>query len=275
MEPFKIKDQRYFTINSWAEEFPNLVAGFTTKMDGVSEGEFSGLNFGFHVGDQLTSVCENRELLATTLGFPTSCWVGAEQTHEVHLEKVTKADKGKGASSYESSFSRTDGFFTDEAGILLTLCFADCVPIFFLDQESRRIGIAHAGWKGSVQAIAAEVVTAFKENGSNPSRILAIIGPSICKKCYIVDNRVKNLVEKALEGVEKKPYNQINDNEYSLDLKELNKQILIRAGVPEENILQTNYCTSCHQEYFYSHRRDCGSTGRMLAFIGWKEELRS
>lgn len=273
MEPFVIKEQEYLKIESWMKENPGLLAGFSTKNGGFSQGAFSGLNFGFHVGDDPLSVCRNRELLSTKTGFPLSSWVGAEQTHENKIKKITRADQGKGSNRYETSFRGTDGFFTDEKGVLLTLCFADCVPLYFLDENKGFIGLAHAGWKGSVSGIAKEMVSVFVQNGSNPATISAKIGPCICKKCYIVDNRVITFVQKILEGVEKKPYNQINNDQYSLDLKELNKLILLSAGLREENISQTNYCTSCHGEHFYSHRRDQGNTGRMIAFIGWKEDL--
>jgi polyphenol oxidase len=275
MEPFKINDTKYFAIEPWMNDNSGLMAGFSTKNGGVSQGEYSGLNFGFHVGDSPVSVKKNRELLSQEIEFPLVSWIGAEQTHEISIQKVTKADIGKGSDRYETSFSRTDGFFTDERGVLLTLCYADCVPLYFIDKDNGFIGVAHAGWKGSVGGIAKEMVSVFVQNGSHPSAISVIIGPSICKKCYIVDERVIKLVEKGLEGVEEKPYNQINTVEYSLDLKELNKLILLRAGVQQRNISITSYCTSCNSDYFYSHRRDQGSTGRMLAFIGWKEELHS
>jgi len=60
------------------------------------------------------------------------------------------------------------------------------------------------------------------------------------------------------------------NGKYSLDLKEANKQLLIQAGIPKENIYVTTYCTSCNPNTFFSHRRDEGKTGRMMSFIGWR-----
>ena len=88
--------------------------------------------------------------VAELLEFPAKHWVGAEQTHDIVIKKITKADRGKGSDSYEHSFKGTDGFYTNEEGILLTLCFADCVPLFFIAPETKMIGVAHAGWKGTV-----------------------------------------------------------------------------------------------------------------------------
>ena len=96
-----------------------------------------------------------------------------------------------------NSIKDTDGFYTIlKQGILLTLCFADCVPLFFIAPESRMIGIAHAGWKGTVGRIAKEMIQIGNQKESDPKQILVAIGPSICEKCYIVDKHVIKLVAK-------------------------------------------------------------------------------
>ncbi|WP_160720126.1 peptidoglycan editing factor PgeF [Bacillus sp. USDA818B3_A] len=272
MEPFVKKNQSILSIDSWTSQFSDLAVGFTTKNGGTSEGYFETLNLGFHVADKITNVCSNREKVAECLQFPLNTWVGAEQTHETVIKKITRADRGTGSDSYEHAFKGTDGFYTDEEGILLTLCFADCVPLFFIAAERRMIGIAHAGWKGSVGQIAKKMITAWGEEGIKPEKILAAIGPSICEKCYIVDKYVINFVEKTLDEGGALTYNLLNEGQYTLNLQELNKQILLASGVLESNIMQTNFCTSCNQEDFFSHRRDKGRTGRMMSFIGWKEK---
>ncbi|QIZ07372.1 peptidoglycan editing factor PgeF [Priestia megaterium] len=274
MEPFVLKNESFFSIESWIRQFPGLAAGMTTKNGGASKGNYETLNLGFHVGDDRSDVCINRGKVSELLKFPLNTWVGAEQTHGIHLKKISKADRGKGSNSYEDSFKDTDGFYTNEEGILLSLCFADCVPLFFIAPESRMIGIAHAGWKGTVGQIAKEMINAWGREGITPQQIFVAIGPSICKKCYIVDQRVINLVENTLVDVETLPYNLINDGQYSLDLREVNRQIIVNSGVPDINIQMTGFCSSCDKEFF-SHRRDQGRTGRMVSFIGWKETTKS
>jgi YfiH family protein len=274
MEPFVLKNESFFSIESWIRQFPGLAAGMTTKNGGASKGNYETLNLGFHVGDDRSDVCINRGKVSELLKFPLNTWVGAEQTHGIHLKKISKADRGKGSKSYEDSFKDTDGFYTNEEGILLSLCFADCVPLFFIAPESRMIGIAHAGWKGTVGQIAKEMINAWGREGITPQQIFVAIGPSICKKCYIVDQRVINLVENTLVDVETLPYNLTNDGQYSLDLREVNRQIIVNSGVPDINIQMTGFCSSCDKEFF-SHRRDQGRTGRMASFIGWKETTKS
>ncbi|MFO1445821.1 peptidoglycan editing factor PgeF [Bacillus sp. Bva_UNVM-123] len=273
MEPFVLKEKEYFVIDEWAKRHKGLLAGFTTKNGGFSKGSFSTMNLGLHVSDCIEDVQKNRQQMASILDFPLRKWVSAEQTHEMNIEKVTFAEIGRGSLRYEDSFKRTDGFFTQEKGILTTLCYADCVPLFFLHEKTGVTGIAHAGWKGTVGGIAIEMVSVFENEGMEKEDIQVIIGPSICKDCYLVDTRVITFVEKLLEDHGNKPYNQIEDDQYKLDLKQLNKQLLLKAGIMEENIRTTNLCTSCHDEHFFSHRRDKGKTGRMMSFLGWKEDL--
>lgn len=271
MEPFVLNNQTFFLLENWMEQFPGLVAGITSKNGGSSIGVYDNLNLGFHVGDNLDAVSANRNKMADLLDFPLSHWVGAEQTHAIQIKEVTRADRGRGAANYNSSFKETDGFYTNEEGILLTLVFADCVPLFFISPERRMIGAAHAGWKGTVNDIAGRMIDTWTNEGIEPSQIFVAIGPSICEKCYIVNDNVINFVENILDDVEKKPYNLIKEDQYQLDLREVNKFLLLKAGVPEKNIFITGYCSSCNDAEFFSHRRDKGKTGRMLSFIGWKE----
>ncbi|MDP4154762.1 MAG: peptidoglycan editing factor PgeF [Bacillota bacterium] len=272
MEPFVLQQESFFVIKNWTDQYKNLVAGMTTKNEGYSQEAFNSLNLGFHVGDVHIDVCANRQKVAEDIDFPLEHWVGAEQIHENLIQKVTKADRGRGSNLYETSFKGIDGFYTDEKGILLTLCYADCVPLFFMAPERGMIGAAHAGWRGTVKQIGAEMVELWGMEGIRPQQIFVTIGPSICKKCYIVDKRVIDLVQNILVDVEEKPYNLVKEDEYCLDLREVNRLVLLKAGVPEENITLTGYCTSCDQDKFFSHRRDRGQTGRMLSFIGWKED---
>jgi polyphenol oxidase len=271
MEPFAYENQSFLSIKNWMEQYPGLTAGITTKNGGSSTGPFESFNMGFHVGDEKEAVCHNRNKLAELIQFPVKHWVGAEQTHETLIRKVTNADRGFGSDSYEDSFKGTDGFYTNKEGILLTLCYADCVPLFFISPEHRMIGAAHAGWKGTVNEIARKMIEKWGEEGILPNQIFVTIGPSICKKCYIVNDYVINFVENTLVDVEEKPYNLINEGQYTLDLPKLNKIILLKAGVPAENIQMTKLCSSCDHFEFFSHRRDQGKTGRMLSYIGWKE----
>lgn len=274
MEPFILQDKEYFIIESWCQKHPQLTAGFSTKNGGLSQEDFSSLNIAFHVNDAEETVRKNRQILADKLQFPMDNWVGAEQTHKVAIKEVTKGDRGKGVYNYESAVPDTDGFFTLEKGVLLTLCYADCVPLYFFHPQTGAIGIAHAGWKGTVSGIAKEMMEVFHSHGIDPKEVQIVIGPSITERHYVVDSKVINEVDKIIGKAAKKPYRQVSKGQYQLNLQQLNRQILVEAGAKEEYIATTSYCTSEDKDYFFSHRRDHGKTGRMMSFIGFREDER-
>ncbi|HWO77874.1 MAG TPA: peptidoglycan editing factor PgeF [Bacillus sp. (in: firmicutes)] len=272
MEPFQLQTEEYFIIRPWSHIDSSLVAGFTTRKNGVSPFPKASLNLAFHVGDTLDDVQSNRKKLSELLNFPVDYWVSTEQVHDTKIQTVSRETRGRGAFSLDDCIRETDGLLTNEKGVLLTLCYADCVPVYFFDPVSKWIGVAHAGWKGTTRNIAGKMVKMLQEKGVSLSNLKAAIGPSICKTCYIVDDRVVDAVRDLLEENDEKPYNEVETGQYQLDLKQLNLQLLKKAGIQESNIAVTNYCSSCDSDWFFSHRRDRGITGRMLSFIGWRED---
>lgn len=270
-EPFKKSKSGLYYLERWEQEAPGLVAGFTSKADGM--GKYNGLNMAFHVHDDEASVRLNRKNISNKLAFPVDDWIGCEQTHEVHIKNVSKRDAGRGALDYASAFSATDGLYTVDTGVLLTLCYADCVPLYFFDRATKRVGTAHAGWKGSVGGIGSHMIKKWVKEGSQLPHIQAAIGPSICGSCYKVDKTVISAAEKWYEPGEALPFwrSEEESDAYFISLQQLNKDILVKSGVLEENIMVTALCSSCSPDFF-SHRRDDGRTGRMMGYIGWKEE---
>lgn len=266
-EPFELADPSYYVIGAWERIHPGLIAGFTTRNGGVSPKPFDSLNFGLHTEDAQPHVIENRKILSGKLGVPLENWVFGEQVHGKRIAAVDEADKGKGTLTYDSSIKGVDGLLTDQTGIMCAAFYADCTPLFFFDPKKKRIGIGHAGWKGTVQDISGEMIAKFLENGSEREDILAVIGPCISGDCYEVDERVvSNLSPDEREyAVQEK-----ENGRFLLDLKKLNAYILKAHGLPKENISTTEMCTFRDQEHFYSYRRDKRETGRMVGFIGFK-----
>ncbi|MFC0271208.1 peptidoglycan editing factor PgeF [Metabacillus herbersteinensis] len=272
-EPFQDRGNSSLKIDTWNELNKNIVAGFTSKHGGKSKGHFESLNLGLHVHDSPIDVIKNREILANSLSFPLSSWVFADQIHSNRIEKVSKNDRGQGAFSYQDSILKSDGLYTDSRNVMLALCYADCVPLYFVAPERSLIGLAHAGWKGTVQDIAGEMVRKWQtDEGVLTEEISVVIGPAIGECCYIVDDHVISHVKPLVQN-ELLPYNLVSEGQYQLNLKLLNKQLLIKAGIKEKNIVVSNWCTSCEDKLFFSHRRDQGKTGRMLSYVGLKGRL--
>jgi YfiH family protein len=273
-EVFELRDKTHLTLTGWDQFLSGLTVGFTTNSGGFSSGNFTSLNLGLHVHDEPEVVRKNREVLAKALSFPMENWVFAEQIHSNRIIKATKTSCGKGVSSYMDGLTGCDGVYTSEKGIMLSLCFADCVPLFFMVPEKSLIGLAHAGWKGTVKDIAGEMIRMWQQNeGIDPKDIIVAIGPSIGGCCYVVDDKVISSIDKKVLENGPLPYKELSNGKYQLDLKLLNEHYLRNAGIDKDNILVSGYCTSCEEALFFSHRRDNGHTGRMLSFIGINEEV--
>lgn len=122
-----------------------FVAGFTTRLGGVSSLSYSSLNLGLHVGDARERVITNRRRFAAALGVDLGCMVFAEQVHSNRVEIVNTQHCGMGVLEQETAVSKTDGLITSEAGVMLVLTFADCVPVILFEPESSVAAVVHAG----------------------------------------------------------------------------------------------------------------------------------
>jgi YfiH family protein len=273
VEPFVVAAKTHtLHLGEWENRFPRLAAGFTLRTGGTSDEPFASLNLGLHVGDDREKVVANRQLLSRRLGMPFAAWTCADQVHGTNVCRVTAAHRGAGRENLADSLPAADGLHTNEAGILLASFYADCVPLFFLDPGNRAIGLAHAGWRGTVAGIGREMIKSFARHyGSKPHDLLVAIGPSIRGCCYEVDERIIAEVRTSAESWQQAATPQAN-GKYLLNLAELNRLILLEAGVSGERIALSRYCTSCRTDMFFSHRKEAGKTGRMASFIGWKEE---
>lgn len=276
METFRTTNTSHqLMLHNWVSKYPNVTAGFTTRLGGYSSVPYESFNIGLHVGDDANAVIRNREKLASSVGFEFDAWTSAEQVHSNVVVKVEEMHKGRGRLSMSDTLAGADGLVTNVPGILLTSFYADCVPLYFYDPIQQVIGLAHAGWRGTVSAIAQETVNEMQKHyNSRPEHILAAIGPAIDACCYEVDHTViarihdiwsqLNLSEMTLNEVIKPNFNE----KAFINLKEINRQIMIKAGILPSHIELSNWCTGCRTDMFFSHRAENGKTGRMASWIG-------
>ena len=259
-------DLLYYTFEP-LNKYRGLVHGFSTRKGGTSLPPYDTLNMGFHVNDEKTFVLENRKRFVNALGYSLENAVAVEQVHGNKVVVVNETCKGKGMVDYEDFLAEADGMITNKQGILLTTYYADCVPLYFFDPQTGAVGIAHAGWKGTMLKIGAEVVSKLQKNfGVEPKNCIAVIGPSIGPCCYEVDDKVLQPMEKAYTNLSS-IVRQEKQRTF-LNLWKANSISLQESGLKDVNIYVSKLCTCCSQEYFFSHRRDKGHTGRMAAVIG-------
>ena len=132
----------------------------------------------------------------------------------------------------------------------------------------KAIGLAHAGWRGTVGRIGEKVVQKMTElYGTNPSDLKCAIGPAISVCCYEVDKPCADHFL-ALKNVNPSDFVHPKENgKYMVDLLETNRQILVAAGVKPENITISDVCTNCNSDLLWSHRATKGHRGTMCAFM--------
>ena len=262
---------RFLTIPSLLQRQPWLVFGFSTRAGGVSPPPYNSLNCALHVGDQWQHVLANRRRLAEWAGFTLDDMMCVQQVHQDAIYEVKEDDRGRG-SQQEDALPAVDGLYTAQPGLLLTSFYADCVPLYVIDMDRRVVGLAHAGWRGTVLKIGPKLVRRFQEQfNSRPESLCAIIGPAIGACCYEVDD----VVIQALKPVVPARFypaviKETAKGKYRIDLKGINALLFKLAGLPEQNIIQTRLCTACRPDLFFSYRRDRKKTGRMASFIAIK-----
>lgn len=240
---------------------------FSTRIGGVSQNEFTSMNLSFGRGDLDENVTENYKIFCDAAGFDYESLVASAQDHNTFVRVVTNADKGVGIYR-PHDIQSVDAVVTNEKGVTLVTYYADCTPLFFVDTKNRAIGLAHAGWRGTVGRIGEKVLKTMKENyGTNPQDVKVCIGPAISKCCYEVDSPVtEKFLE--LEGLDSSKFVfDKGEGKYMLDLLECNRQIVVSAGVNPENVVLSDLCTKCNSDLLWSHRATNGKRGTMSAFM--------
>lgn len=244
---------------------------FSTRMGGVSEGPYATMNFSFTRGDDPQAVRENYRRMAAALGVDEHRMVLTWQTHTTNVRRAEEADAGKGIF-IDRDYRDVDGLVTNVPGLVLVTFFADCVPLYFLDQKKKAIGLSHSGWRGTVNRMGQATLLKMKEEfGTSPKDVLCCIGPSICRDCYEVGEEV---IQAFFDGFPKELHSRLfyrkENGKYQLDLWEANRQVLLAAGVPETNIFVTDICTHCNPSLLFSHRTSPEKRGNLCAFLALK-----
>ncbi len=244
---------------------PGATAAFSSRIGGVSEPPFDGLNLGAFTADDPDAVVENRRRLACALGFLPERIASGRQVHGHELAAHAGPQEPSPFAEPDSRTSEVDGHLTAMAGLPLLVFVADCVPVALSGPGG--VAMLHCGWRGLARRGLGSLDATETSTGEGlvASAAAAIgatdaaIGPSIGPCCYEVG-------EEVLEA-----FSGLGDDFASgpmLDLLEITRRLLLQSGV--ERIETAGLCTSCDPKLFFSHRRDAGLTGRQAGLV-WRD----
>jgi YfiH family protein len=235
-------------IPSIFKHVPQLVAGVSTRHGGKSTEAYQTLNLGLHTDDHPDVVHENLSLFCSDLGISTETLA---RSYQIHGDVIWETKEPGYTSGYDAIIAHAPGIF---AGVGI----ADCCPILLADPKRFCAAAIHAGWKGTVQEIVHKTASLLIASGSNPADILAYIGPCISLAHFEVGDGVAEQFE----------FKERRGARWHVDLKASNEAQLRSLGISQIEI--SEFCTIENNDLFFSHRKEKGITGRMLAIIGFR-----
>ena len=261
--------QKQGTLEYLTAEGVRAPHAFTTRLGGVSTGALESMNLAIKLDETDENVKANFEILGDALGFCISDLVLTRQTHSDIVRVVGRRDCN---GCLHRDYPECDALVTNDPGVALTVFTADCTPLLLHDPVTGAVGAAHAGWRGTVSAIAAKTVQAMcREFGCKAEDICAAIGPNIGQCHFETDADVPDALVRAF-GDAVLPFIRKSESKYYVNLKEVNALILRRAGVRHIEISAD--CTMCQPDRFWSHRATGGIRGSQGAVIVCKEASR-
>ena len=189
------------------------------------------------------------------------------QLKQVHSGDVIIVENVENMENHYA-LSEGDALVTELRGVGIGIRTADCVPILLVDDRQSVIAAIHGGWRGTLSEIAMNTVSLIESKyGISPSKLTAVIGPSIEKCCYEIGEDVASLFEERFQDFDQYLFKS-NESKYFLDLSLANKLGLQKAGVPDIEII--DICTKCNDN-FYSYRREGKGVNTQLSFIALKQ----
>ena len=238
----------------------NVCSLITTRLGGVSQGCFSSLNLGDHVGDDLIAVQANRTILRDWVSA-TPVWL-----NQVHGTCGVDAAQVSVDSLSASLPPPADASFSREAGVGCLVMTADCLPVLFCDDSGSVVAAAHAGWRGLLAGVLESTIAAM---GCSGEQLMAYLGPAIGPERFEVGDEVRSafvaLNEASAQAFKPSP---LATGKWLADIYLLARQRLSGQGVTR--VFGGNFCTVSDAERFFSYRRD-GQTGRMASLI-WLDQ---
>lgn len=249
----------------------------TTRKGGVSQGNYGEFNINEYCGDQEAHVVENRKLLAEQLRIPVQNIILPHQVHGAEVRQIGAEYLALPENIRKMLIEGVDALMTDQPNVCIGVSTADCIPVLLYDEAHHAVAAIHAGWRGTVQRIVQKTLAMMHAAFHTDNKGLkAVIGPGISLDAFEVGDEV---YEEFVQGnfemesiAEQRPNQKKEGNvdqplKWHINLPLCNVQQLQQAGVPLENILQSNICTYNDSEEYFSARRLDIESGRIYTGI--------
>ncbi len=232
--------------------------GFTDRAGGVSRDPFSSLNLAVSTPDDSASVRENlRRVMAAFTGSPDGRLARMRQVHGSQVAVVRGATARAGGPDEAAAIPEADALVTAEAGLVLMVLVADCVPILVADPDRGVVAAVHAGRVGVRSGVVPAALEQMRHLGA--VELTAWVGPHVCGACYEVPEAMREEVAEVVPQT----WGETSWGTPALDLGAGVTASLQQGGA---TVIQVDRCTLEHQELF-SHRRDAAGAGRMAGLV--------
>lgn len=234
------------------EQFPEIIFGISTKFKLDNTDRFN-FNMSSKIGDEVERVESNRRLFFETLGLSIENVAHQNQIHSNIIKET----------GYGGNVGESDAIITPRKGIGIAISAADCTTIYIYDKVEKVIAGVHSGWRGTEKKILLKALERLNtEFDSIPENLFVFIAPSISQNNYEVGKEVSE----KFDGIYSIP---IGDK-YLLDVSKINFDMLVKFGIPKEQIEVSELC-SFDESYIHSFRRDKSESGRAFGVIALKE----
>lgn len=186
----------------------------------------------------------------------------AEQVHGTKIAVVLK-NKGKVIPGVDGLVYHGDG------RIRLAVRVADCVPILAYDDQAEVVGVAHAGWRGTLGNIAGELIKTMCDKGADPANIRVSIGPHISMCHYdVTRERAKKYLDMFDNDTKVASF---FENRWHVDIGWANYRQLVHEGIVPAHIDARPTCTYCQNDKYFSFRRDTKETfGEIMGVVSYE-----
>jgi YfiH family protein len=263
--------------------YPHVAHGVFTRRRGFSGSPYAGLNGSVTTGDDVEAVLRNRHAVAEAMGLPLIWAKPVHGTDAVFVDRAFAAGAPDDAAGTKRLHERlrvieADAMVTDVPGLALCWSFGDCAPVLLYDPQHEAVALVHSGWRGAAGGILPRTIAAMGERyGTHPAELAVGIGPAIGACCYEVQENViaafqaDPLVRETVVLDERVSEGETQPRRF-LDVRRSTYNQALAAGVRPEHLEDSDICTGCRTDLFYSHRCEPWPSGRFMVAIGLRPE---